>query len=133
MQEYRYDPEMMAHLYEEISCQLLDSPDERITWLENLSSFHANKGNLEESAQTKVITAALIQEYLTLTHRWHTVRPSFRSLVRASCHLSLSCPSSLLCPIVPLSLCPFIPLSLCPFIPSSLSPFVPLSFHPFVP
>lgn len=74
MQEYRYDPEMMAHLYEDISRQLLDSPDERITWLENLSLFHEGKGNLEESAQTKVITAALIQEYLTLIEKWHTVR-----------------------------------------------------------
>jgi hypothetical protein len=105
MQEYRYDPEMMAHLYEEISCQLLDSPDERITWLENLSSFHANKGNLEESAQTKVITAALIQEYLTLTHRWHTVRPSFRSLVRAR----VICPSLVRHPSLVCSLSSFVP------------------------
>lgn len=79
MQEYRYDPEMMANLYEDISRQLFDSPDERITWLENLSNFHANKGNMEESAQTKIITAALIQEYLTLIERWHTVR-SFPAL-----------------------------------------------------
>eukprot|EP01127_Copromyxa_protea_P019111 TRINITY_DN6125_c0_g1_i1.p1 TRINITY_DN6125_c0_g1~~TRINITY_DN6125_c0_g1_i1.p1 ORF type:complete len:2110 (-),score=401.82 TRINITY_DN6125_c0_g1_i1:18-5717(-) len=81
MQEYRYDPEMMAFLYEDIACQLLDSPDERITWLESLSSFHENKQNLEECAQTKILTAALIQEYLTLIDRWDTKLPAAFNVV----------------------------------------------------
>jgi hypothetical protein len=40
MREYRYDPEMMADLYYGISREFLESPDERITWLESLASYH---------------------------------------------------------------------------------------------
>jgi len=40
MQQYKFDPETMADLYFKISSQLVDSPDERISWLENLSNYH---------------------------------------------------------------------------------------------
>jgi hypothetical protein len=41
MTQYCHDPEMMAQLQYDISCQLQESPDERIAWLENLASFHS--------------------------------------------------------------------------------------------
>ena len=65
---------MISNLYYKISRNLLESPDERVAWLENLAAYHKDKNNLEEVAQTKIITAALIQEYLTLINRWDTVR-----------------------------------------------------------
>lgn len=40
MRQYQYDPEMMADLYYGISREFLESPDERITWLESLASYH---------------------------------------------------------------------------------------------
>src|SRR5947209_1844163 len=71
MRQFSYDPEMMCNLYYKISTQLLESPDERVAWLENLANFHLDKGNHEEYGQTKIITAALVQEYLTLMKRWN--------------------------------------------------------------
>jgi hypothetical protein len=41
MKQYSHDIDMMAHLQYSISIQLQESPDERIAWLENLASFHA--------------------------------------------------------------------------------------------
>lgn len=41
MKQYSHDIEMMAQLQYTISCQLQESPDERITWLQNLALFHA--------------------------------------------------------------------------------------------
>eukprot|EP01125_Pyxidicula_operculata_P010724 TRINITY_DN352_c2_g1_i5.p1 TRINITY_DN352_c2_g1~~TRINITY_DN352_c2_g1_i5.p1 ORF type:complete len:1457 (+),score=276.94 TRINITY_DN352_c2_g1_i5:217-4587(+) len=70
MGEFVYDPEMMCTLYNKISSQLLESPDLRITWLENLANFHKDKNNLEECAQTKIFTAALVEKYLELIGRW---------------------------------------------------------------
>lgn len=40
MQQYKFDPETMADIYVKISEQLVDSPDERIGWLQNLAQFH---------------------------------------------------------------------------------------------
>jgi len=42
MQKYNYDPEMIGDLYHGVARRLVDSPDERISWLMNLSSFHAH-------------------------------------------------------------------------------------------
>lgn len=40
MSQYQYDPEMMADLYYKISKEFMESPDERITWLESLAETH---------------------------------------------------------------------------------------------
>lgn len=65
-----YDSETIASLYVKISAELRDSPDERIAWLSNLAEFHREKQNLEEAAQTKMVLAALVFEYLDLIGRW---------------------------------------------------------------
>jgi len=70
IQQFEYDPETIVDLYYGISKQLLDHPDERITWLDNLSEYHKSLNQLEESAQTKILTAALVQQYLAALNRW---------------------------------------------------------------
>jgi hypothetical protein len=70
MKQYSYDPDMTADLIYDISTRLLESPDERISWLENLAEFYRSKNNIEECAQTKIICAALAQTYLQSLGRW---------------------------------------------------------------
>jgi hypothetical protein len=70
MRQFAYDPEMMCSLYYKISTQLLESPDERIAWLENLANFHKDKGNPEEYGQTKIITAALVPKNPYILFWW---------------------------------------------------------------
>jgi hypothetical protein len=41
LREMRWDPERTVELYYQISFGFLDSPDLRITWLDNLASYHA--------------------------------------------------------------------------------------------
>ena len=64
--EFGFDPEMTSELQYNVSLGYLDSPDLRITWLENLARFQAQKGNIEELAQAKIHIAALIVECLNL-------------------------------------------------------------------
>lgn len=92
MRQYQYDPEMMADLYYGISREFLESPDERITWLESLATFHKQNKQLEECAQCKVITAALVQEYLTLLDRWHVKTPTAYALVCPNIEKELTLP-----------------------------------------
>ncbi|KAL6054781.1 dedicator of cytokinesis protein 7 isoform X5 [Balamuthia mandrillaris] len=66
MDAYRYDPEMTADLYYKVSTGYADSPDLRVTWLDNLCTFHMEQGNMTEAVQCKIHIAALISEYLTL-------------------------------------------------------------------
>jgi len=47
----------------------IDSPDLRITWLENLSKFHYEHKNFEEAAQAKLYMCAFIISYLKLMDR----------------------------------------------------------------
>lgn len=70
IQQFEYDPETIVDLYYGISKQLLDHPDERITMLDNLAEYHKSLNQLEESAMTKIITAALVQQYLSALDRW---------------------------------------------------------------
>jgi hypothetical protein len=85
LKEMSWDPEKTAELYYQISEGFVDSPDLRITWLENLSSYLAkvriqgevsievisiqNK-NYEESAQVKILTAAIVGGYLKLLNKF---------------------------------------------------------------
>ena len=41
-----WDPERTAELYYQISKGFVDSPDLRVTWLENLANFHNKVNNL---------------------------------------------------------------------------------------
>eukprot|EP01098_Paradermamoeba_levis_P015957 TRINITY_DN8385_c0_g1_i1.p1 TRINITY_DN8385_c0_g1~~TRINITY_DN8385_c0_g1_i1.p1 ORF type:complete len:345 (+),score=116.01 TRINITY_DN8385_c0_g1_i1:86-1036(+) len=59
-----FDPETMSDLFYKISNSYLDSPDLRIQWLNNLSSYHREHLNFEEAAQTKLVIGYLIVEYL---------------------------------------------------------------------
>lgn len=84
MKEMSWDPERTIELYYQISQGFIDSPDLRVTWLENLASYHAKvmmtscitsltvsqRRNYEECAQTKILTAALVSGYLKLLHRF---------------------------------------------------------------
>jgi hypothetical protein len=70
LKEMSWDPERTVELYYQISKGFIDSPDLRVTWLENLSQYHAKQRNYEECAQTKIFTAALISGYLRLLHRF---------------------------------------------------------------
>jgi hypothetical protein len=72
MHDYEFDSETMIDLYYQVSRQLIDSPDERITWLQNLAEFQLKLDNFEEAAQAHIITAALIQGYLKGFGRWNT-------------------------------------------------------------
>ena len=40
MAEYAYDREMTTDLYYQVSLGYTDSPDLRVTWLDNLGNFH---------------------------------------------------------------------------------------------
>lgn len=70
MKEYEYDPETLCDLYYEMSKKMEDSPDERITWLENLAERHKTNQNLLECAQARILTAAYVQAYLKVLGRW---------------------------------------------------------------
>eukprot|EP01117_Protostelium_nocturnum_P018478 TRINITY_DN7737_c0_g1_i3.p1 TRINITY_DN7737_c0_g1~~TRINITY_DN7737_c0_g1_i3.p1 ORF type:complete len:1870 (-),score=707.33 TRINITY_DN7737_c0_g1_i3:192-5801(-) len=69
MKESFWDPERTSELYYQISKGFIDSPDLRVTWLENLASFHKQKNNKEEYAQTKILTSALVSHYLKICNR----------------------------------------------------------------
>lgn len=86
IQKFKYDPETIVDLYYRISKQLLDHPDERITWLGNLAGYHKSMGQLEESAQTKILTAALVQQYLASLNRWDTDMVPVFELVLPAVH-----------------------------------------------
>jgi hypothetical protein len=62
---FRYDPEMTADLYIQLSLNYVDSPVLRVTWLRNLSAYHLSRGNMVEAACASVMVGALVHEYLT--------------------------------------------------------------------
>jgi len=64
MKEYEWDPEMTADLYYQMSLGYTDSPDLRVTWLDNLCNFHNEQGNYQEAVQCQIHIVALISEYL---------------------------------------------------------------------
>ncbi len=54
MKEMSWDPERTVELYYQISRGFIDSPDLRVTWLENLGAYHAkvNETNSDYSFPT---------------------------------------------------------------------------------
>jgi len=80
---YKYDPEMTADLYYEISQGYNDSPDLKVAWLHSLASLHAAKGNLEEAAQCRIHMSAIISEFLKLVkplEAIHVEKQAFKRL-----------------------------------------------------
>mmetsp|Transcript_5025 Transcript_5025/g.14107 ORF Transcript_5025/g.14107 Transcript_5025/m.14107 type:complete len:1732 (-) Transcript_5025:41-5236(-) len=61
---YRFDAEMTEDLYYDVSLAYVDSPDLRVTWLDNLAKHHTQRKNFDEAAQCRVFMAALIIEHL---------------------------------------------------------------------
>lgn len=76
IKSHLYDPEMTADLYWNISRGFMESPDLRVTWLQSLSNFHKQHSNFEETAETLVMTAALVMEYLKILGRFPVQFPA---------------------------------------------------------
>ena len=64
MKEYQEDYEMLLDLMNRIAKGYQNSPDLRLTWLENISKKHIEKSNYTESAMCFVHMSALVAEYL---------------------------------------------------------------------
>lgn len=64
MKEFQEDYEMLLDLMNRIAKGYQNSPDLRLTWLENISKKHIEKTNYTESAMCYVHMSALVAEYL---------------------------------------------------------------------
>eukprot|EP00794_Sanderia_malayensis_P007879 gene7879-8730_t len=64
MKEYHEDPEMLIDLMYRIAKGYQNSPDLRLTWLQNMANKHADSGCHVEAAMCLVHSAALVAEYL---------------------------------------------------------------------
>eukprot|EP01117_Protostelium_nocturnum_P015724 TRINITY_DN611_c0_g1_i2.p1 TRINITY_DN611_c0_g1~~TRINITY_DN611_c0_g1_i2.p1 ORF type:complete len:1956 (-),score=658.81 TRINITY_DN611_c0_g1_i2:97-5964(-) len=58
------DEESTADIYRQIADDYIDSPDLRLTWLDNLALIQVQWGNIEEAAQSKIALAYLICQHL---------------------------------------------------------------------
>lgn len=66
MKEYQEDPEMLLDLMHRIAKGYQNSPDLRLTWLENMAKKHIERRNLTEAGMCYVHSAALVAEYLSM-------------------------------------------------------------------
>nr|XP_032636262.1 dedicator of cytokinesis protein 6 isoform X2 [Chelonoidis abingdonii] len=66
MKEHQEDPEMLIDLMYRIAKGYQNSPDLRLTWLQNMAAKHSSQGNHAEAAQCMVHAAALVAEYLSM-------------------------------------------------------------------
>ncbi|GFN96684.1 dedicator of cytokinesis protein 7-like [Plakobranchus ocellatus] len=66
MKEFAEDPEMLLDLMYRIAKGYQNSPDLRLTWLQNMASDHSKRGNHAEAAQCLVHAAGLVAEYLNM-------------------------------------------------------------------
>ncbi|XP_034047220.1 dedicator of cytokinesis protein 7-like isoform X1 [Thalassophryne amazonica] len=66
MKEHQQDPEMLIDLMYRIAKGYQNSPDLRLTWLQNMAGKHSERGNHAEAAQCLVHGAALVAEYLNM-------------------------------------------------------------------
>lgn len=64
MKEYQEDHEMLLDLMNRIAKGYQNSPDLRLTWLENMSKKHIERSNYTESAMCHIHMCALVAEYL---------------------------------------------------------------------
>lgn len=70
LSKYSSDPALMADVYYDMSLEMVDSPDLRMTWLDTLSAHLLRSGYRAEAATTKVVSAYLALRYLALLDRW---------------------------------------------------------------
>ncbi|XP_045576461.1 dedicator of cytokinesis protein 7 isoform X6 [Salmo salar] len=66
MKEHQQDPEMLIDLMYRIAKGYQNSPDLRLTWLQNMAGKHSERGNHAEAAHCLVHSAALVAEYLNM-------------------------------------------------------------------
>ncbi|XP_072005664.1 dedicator of cytokinesis protein 6 isoform X7 [Engystomops pustulosus] len=66
MKEHQEDPEMLLDLMYRIAKGYQNSPDLRLTWLQNMAAKHTERGNHAEAAHCLVHGAALVSEYLSM-------------------------------------------------------------------
>ncbi|TNM96876.1 hypothetical protein fugu_015032 [Takifugu bimaculatus] len=66
MKEHQQDPEMLIDLMYRIAKGYQNSPDLRLTWLQNMARKHSERGNHAEAAHCLVHSAALVAEYLNM-------------------------------------------------------------------
>ncbi|BFY99508.1 hypothetical protein BsWGS_02548 [Bradybaena similaris] len=66
MKEFAEDPEMLLDLMYRIAKGYQNSPDLRLTWLQNMARDHSKRGNHAEAAQCLVHAAGLVAEYLNM-------------------------------------------------------------------
>lgn len=64
MKEFQEDPEMLIDLMYRIARGYRNSPDLRLTWLNNMAKKHLERGNHTEASMCLVSSAALVAEYL---------------------------------------------------------------------
>lgn len=62
------DEEVTTDIYVKIANDYLESPDLRLTWLENLAVLHVQNGNVEEAVQCKIHIAYLVMQYFQRKH-----------------------------------------------------------------
>lgn len=95
VREMSWNHERTAELYYQISLGFIDSPDLRVTWLEALAEYHQQEPhrNYEESAQAKILTAALVSGYMKLLNRFPKDFPDDFSTVFPNLEKDLILPS----------------------------------------
>jgi len=62
--DFRFDPDITAELFYETSLGYTNSPELRISWLDNLASFFVEQKSYEEAAQCKLYVAYLVNQVL---------------------------------------------------------------------
>jgi len=70
------DPEMVSEMYYRISNSYFESPNLRLTWLENLSKIHTENQQFDEASQCFVHCAYLISRYLISTGKFMDILES---------------------------------------------------------
>ncbi|XP_067927943.1 dedicator of cytokinesis protein 7-like [Watersipora subatra] len=66
MKEFQEDPEMLVDLMYRIAKGYQNSPDLRLTWLQNMASKHTANKNHAEAAECYVHCAGLVVEYMNM-------------------------------------------------------------------
>ncbi|CAH1775987.1 unnamed protein product, partial [Owenia fusiformis] len=66
MKEFSEDPEMLIDLMYRIAKGYQNSPDLRLTWLQNMAAKHSERGNHAEAAHCLVHAAGLVAEYMNM-------------------------------------------------------------------
>ncbi|XP_078495835.1 dedicator of cytokinesis protein 7 [Ciona intestinalis] len=71
MKEHQEDPEMLIDLMYRIAKGYQNSPDLRLTWLQNMARQHSERKNQAEAGMCLLHSAALVAEYLSMMDHKH--------------------------------------------------------------